>query len=140
MYNIEENFTHYMKEIGTGILFSSVPGESIKGARKRVEVSQQGMARLLGVRRETISRIETGAINPTSTFIKSYSKMVAIIKVFRDLNALKDAKSEDAPLYFNPTFIRTHFALTTAELEALMDLGNTSYNKTKKKVLRRINI
>ncbi len=139
MYNIEKNFDRYMKEIGSDILFSPAPGALIKKIRKNMEVSQEEMAGFLGLRRETLSRIETAAINPTTSFIKSFSKIGSMIKIFRDINALKDStRSEDIPI--NPTFIRTHFSLSPDELEKLMRLGNASYYKTKKKVLRRIKI
>lgn len=139
MYNVEENFDRYMREIGSDILFTPMPGALIKKIRKSMEVSQDQMAGFLGLRRETISRIETASINPTTSFIKSFSKIASMIKIFRDINALKDtSKSEDIPV--NPTFIRTHFSLSPDELEKLMRLGNSSYYKTKKKVLRRIKI
>ncbi|MFQ5801236.1 MAG: helix-turn-helix transcriptional regulator, partial [Candidatus Hydrothermarchaeales archaeon] len=112
MYNVEENFVRYMKDIGSNILFSAVPGETIKEVRKGIEASQEDMARLLGLRRETFSRIETGVINPTTTFIRRFSKMASIIKVFRDMNAIRDASPQDAQIPFNPTFIRTHFSLS----------------------------
>jgi transcriptional regulator with XRE-family HTH domain len=140
MYNVEENFTRYMKNIGSNVLFSPLPGEMIKEVRKGIEVSQDDIAKLLRVRRETISRIETGSINPTSSFIKRFSKLASIIKVFRDLNALRDVQPQEGKIQFNPTFIRAHFSLSSAELDNLMQIGNASYNKTKKKVLRRIQI
>jgi transcriptional regulator with XRE-family HTH domain len=140
MYDVEQNFTRYMKSIGSNILFSPLPGETIKEIRKSIEVSQDDIATLLSLRRETISRIETGSINPTSSFIKRFSKISSIIKVFRDMNALKDVQPIEGELPFNPTFVRTHFSLSSAELDNLMQIGNASYNKTKKKILRRIRI
>jgi transcriptional regulator with XRE-family HTH domain len=75
MYNVEDSFTRYMKQIGSNILFSSLPGEKVKEIRKSIELSQDNLSKLLGIRRETVSRIETGAISPTSYFIKKFSKM-----------------------------------------------------------------
>jgi transcriptional regulator with XRE-family HTH domain len=140
MYNVEENFIRYMKDIGASILFAPAPGVAVKEVRKGIEASQEDLARLLGLRRETLSRIETGVINPTASFIRRFSKMASIIKVFRDLNALKDASPQEAQIPVNPTFIRTHFSLSSGELDALMQIGDASYNKTKKKILRRIKI
>jgi transcriptional regulator with XRE-family HTH domain len=140
MYNVEENFTRYMKNIGSDILFSKVPGETIKKVRKSIEISQGELARLLDLRRETVSRIETGAIAPTSSVIKRFSKTAAIIKVFREMNAMKDADSNEEPVPYNPTFIRTHFSLSSEQLDELKRIGDTSYNKTKNKILRRIKI
>ncbi len=140
MYNIEENFSKYTRDIGSNILFSPLPGTTVKEVRKGIEVSQERMAQLLGVRRETVSRIETGAINPTAAFIKKFTKIVSTIKVFRDINALRDTHQIEGDLPLNPTFIKTHLALTSAELDALMNIGSASYRKTKKKILRRIRI
>ena len=139
-YNVEENFTRYMRDIGSNILFSPVPGKTIKGVRKAIEASQEAVAGLLGVRRETVSRIETGGITPTAAFIRSFSKAASIIKVFRDINALKDTKPKDKNVLLNPTFIRTHFSLSPGEFDAMMRMGDASYSKTKKKILRRIRI
>jgi transcriptional regulator with XRE-family HTH domain len=140
MYDVEENFNRYLKDIGSRILFSPLQGLTIKEIRRAIEVSQEDVSNLLGVRRETISRIETGAIIPTSSIIKRFSKIASIIKIFRDINALKDTASEDPQIPFNPTFFRTHFSLSSEELDALMQIGNISYNKTKKKILRRTKI
>jgi transcriptional regulator with XRE-family HTH domain len=140
MYNVEKNFGKYKKDIGSNILFSPLPGGTVKEIRKSIEVSQEDLAHLMGLRRETISRIETGAITPTTSFIRRFSKFASIIKVFRDMNALKDAESQEGQVPLNPTFIRTHFSLSTGELDSLMRMGNASYKKTKKKVLRRIRI
>ncbi len=140
MYNVEKNFGKYKKDIGSNILFAPAPGGIVKEIRKSIEVSQEDLAGLMELRRETISRIETGAITPTTTFIRKFAKFASIIKVFRDMNALKDAGSPERAVPLNPTFIRTHFSLSTGELDSLMQMGNASYNKTKKKVLRRIRI
>lgn len=129
-----------MRDLGASILFSPAPGETIKKVRKGIEANQEDMARLLGLRRETLSRIETGVIQPTASFIRRFSKIASTVKVFRDINALKEASPTEAQIPFSPTFIRSHFSFSPAELELLMELGNASYNKTKKKVLRRIRI
>ncbi len=140
MYNAEKSFNTYMEKIGSSILFSNSPGSTIKNVRKDVEVTQEKMAELLEVRRETLSRIETGVINPTSSFIKNFSKMVSIVKVFRDLNAIRDGSGTGGEALINPTFIKTHFSFTNDELDSLTQIGNDSYSKTKKKILRRIKI
>lgn len=40
-------------------------GEKVKQARKDAGLSQEGLARLCGLSRETIRRIETETINPS---------------------------------------------------------------------------
>jgi len=139
MYDVEESFNRYSRELGSRILFSPSPGETIKDIRRSIEVSQDSLSELLLIRRETVSRIETGVINPTTTFIKRFSKIASIIKVFRDLNALQDTPASE-PFELNATFLRTHFSLTQTELDTLLKIGNRSYQKTKNKVLRRIQI
>ncbi len=140
MPSVEKNFEGYMKDVGATILFSSNPGGTIKEVRKSMEVSQDDLAQLMSLRRETISRIETGSISPTAAFIKRFSKYASIIKVFRELNARKDAEKKSVGALLNPTFMRTHFSLSKGELDSLIAIGQTSYSKTKKKVLRRIGI
>ncbi len=138
MYTVEANIEGYMKDIGATILFSPNPGRTIKEVRKSMEVSQDDLAQLMSLRRETISRIETGSINPTAAFIKRFSKYASIIKVFRELNARKDAGKKSIGALLNSTFMRAHFSLSKGELDSLIAIGHTSYSKTKKKVLRRI--
>jgi len=139
MYSVEESFRTYLRDIGAKILFSPAPGETIKETRRSLETSQEEMARLLGIRRETLSRIETGSISPTATFIRRFSRFASAIKVFRDLNALRDAgRAWKMPM--GSSFLRAHFSLTPQELDELMRIGNKGYSKTKKKVLRRMRI
>ena len=138
MYSADASFVGYMRDIGATILFSPNPGRTIKEVRKSMEVSQDDLARLMSLRRETISRIETGSITPTAGFIKRFSKYASIIKVFRDLNARKDAEKKGDSALLNHTFMRTHFSISKGELDNLHRIGHTRYSKTKKKVLRRI--
>ena len=140
MHAVEVNFEGYLKDRGATILFSPNPGRTIKEVRKSMEISQDDLAQLMSLRRETISRIETGSIAPTAAFIKRFAKYASIIKVFRDLNARKDAEKKGDSTLLNPTFMRSHFSLSKTELNSLIAIGHTSYSKTKKKVLRRIGI
>ncbi len=60
MYLLEKEYERYIKVIGGAVVSSENPNLEIKKIRTSLSIRQEDIATLLGLRRETISRIETG--------------------------------------------------------------------------------
>lgn len=137
MYNVKDSYETYLKGTAMNILFSNKPGDNVKEVRKNLDINQDDLAGLIGIRRETLSRIETGSINPTVPFIKQFSQKVSTLRVFRDLMAYEDGRMEQRS---SDVFVRSQLSLSKEEFEELKKMGQKSYSKTKNKLLRRIKI
>ncbi|RLG57977.1 MAG: hypothetical protein DRN88_01835 [Candidatus Hydrothermarchaeota archaeon] len=96
---MREIYLKYLKEIGGSIVSSENPCKAIKKARIRANITQEELGRLLGVRRETISRIECGHIFPTFEFVKNFSRILAVIHVLKTISGT--VSSNFLSLYFN---------------------------------------
>ena len=65
-------------------------GEKIKSLRKSKGISQEGLASMLKINRNYLSRIETGKSEPTSSILKNIAEIFSI-----DLNSLLDIEDEE---------------------------------------------
>lgn len=65
-------------------------GEKIKQLRKSKGISQEGLAGMLKINRNYLSRIETGKSEPTSSILKNIAEIFSI-----DLNSLLDIIDEE---------------------------------------------
>lgn len=82
-----EWINNFAQNLAGEIVLSNNPGAILKSYRKRYGITQQDLSKILGVRRETISRIENGKINITFAFLQKFIKLITIaeaIKISRD--------------------------------------------------------
>ncbi len=140
MYNVEEHYSKYVELVGGRIISSGRPREVIRDMRQSLGITQEEMASLMGLRRETISRIENGVIKPTLGFVEKFCSAVAITKVVRDLRALEDALvlsgKEVSPL--TPAMLRLYFDVPMENLTVLFNIGIRGYQKSKARVLKEL--
>jgi transcriptional regulator with XRE-family HTH domain len=140
MYDIEEHYSRYVELVGGRIISSGRPREVIRDMRQSLGMTQEEMAGLMGLRRETISRIENGVIKPTLGFVEKFCSAVAITKVVRDLRALEDtlilSGKEVSPV--TPAMLRLYFDVPMENLTLLFNIGIRGYQKSKAKILKEL--
>jgi len=73
----------FAQDIAGSIVISSTHGDVIRRYRKKYGMTQKQLSELMGLRRETISRIEGGTVNPTIHFIHNFSCMLSITEAVR---------------------------------------------------------
>ncbi len=73
----------FEKDIAGEIILHHDPGEVIREYRKRYGMSQEELGELMGMRRESVSRIENGSVTPTFDFVKTFIKTMALIEAIR---------------------------------------------------------
>lgn len=140
MYSVEQEYKKYLKEIGGKIISADNASREIKDARKSVNITQAELGRILGRRRETISRIENGNIHPTSNFLKEFTKAVGAIKVVRDLRALDEVSRLKGQELKAPSlvFLGSCLNIPLKNLELIFDIGDRKYQKKRKKILKMV--
>jgi len=136
MQDVKNNMQEYMHKIGTELLFAEKRNEKIKSIREELGITQEKISRLMGLRRETISRIENGSINSTVSFLKNFSRITAEIKAFRDLCALCELSRK--PSGFAAILFKAHFPENGDEIEEIISLGSSSYEKKKARILKKL--
>lgn len=140
MYNIEKEYATYAEQIGGKILLSGSPKEDIRKTRSTLGITQEELGRFVRLRRETISRIENGIINPTFDFVKKFSRVIAATKVIRDLHALNEisAMSGRSFALLSPSFLRSCFSSSLQDVELIFEVSTRGYRKSRAKILRKI--
>ncbi len=137
IYNLEEEYIRNIQEIGGELINSENPSKGIKTTRKNIGATQEEVSILMGLRRETISRIETGIINPTFEFVKKFSRFMAAAKIVRDLNAMEEISVLNRQSFsFSPTILRTCFNLSAADFLLVTNIGTRGYQKSKAKIIK----
>lgn len=135
MYKMQEDFTRYVTEIGGKIISSSNQREDIRKTRVTFGITQKEMGELVGVRRETISRIENGSISPTAEFIRKFARIIALARVVRDMQAMREVQGVGS---LSPNLLRGYFDISAQEFELISKIGIRSYQKSRAKILKKI--
>lgn len=140
MYNVEEEYLKYVGNVGGRIISSNNPMLDIRKTRASLGITQEEMGMLVRLRRETISRIENGIINPTFEFVKKFSKIIAAAKVIRDLQALEEVSmlSGKSASSLPPSLLRVYFNISLQDLRLLSEISIRSYQRSKAKIIKRI--
>lgn len=138
MYDVEEEYARYVEQAGGRIISSNKPVEEIRDARTSMGITQEELGKLMGLRRETISRIENGSINPTFDFVTKFCRTIAAAKVVRDLQALKEVYllSGKEVTSLSPGILRPYFDIPSEDLEIIFRIGVRGYRKSKNKIIK----
>ncbi|MEE8400919.1 MAG: helix-turn-helix transcriptional regulator [Candidatus Hydrothermarchaeaceae archaeon] len=133
MYLPKKEYERYMRDTGGAVLSSENPSLKIKCIRNSLSIRQEDVGTLLGLRRETVSRIENGAICPTFTFVRKFSELVALAKVMRDLEALNEIKIMNLP---NLKLLLLRLNVSSDNLNLISKLSEKGYQKSRAKILK----
>lgn len=126
----------YMKELLGEVILSENKGRKIKELREALGITQENMAELMHLRRETISRIEGGVIAPTLNFVEGFCRIIAEMKAFREFSAV--CEKSNKPRGFANVIFKASFPEREDEIEEIIEIATKSYEKKKEKILRRL--
>ncbi len=135
MYNVEEELTRYVTEIGGRIVGSPKQGEEIRKTRIAFGITQEEMGELVKLRRETISRIENGSISPTMEFVRKFARVIALARVVRDMQAMREVQNLGS---FSPNLLRGAVEISQQDFELISRIGIRGYQKSRAKILEKI--
>jgi transcriptional regulator with XRE-family HTH domain len=137
MYLLEKEYERYIKDIGGAVVSSENPNSEIKNVRTSLNIRQEDLGTLLGLRRETISRIENGSISPTFSFVRKFSELMALTKVIRDLEALNEIKMPGGDMDLsNLKLLLFRLNVSPSDLVLISKLSEKGYQKSKDKILK----
>ncbi|MDO9098653.1 MAG: helix-turn-helix transcriptional regulator [Candidatus Methanoperedens sp.] len=114
----------FQKEAAGEMLLNQDTGEVIREYRKRYGMSQEELGDLMGLRRESISRIENGSVTPTLDFIKKFINTAALIEAIR----VERAQHKEIDVYFLENLAK-ELGFTREMPMRLMKVAVESYDK-----------
>ncbi len=119
----------FEKEMAGDIVLHNSAGGSIREYRKRYGLSQDEIGRLMGLRRESISRIENGSVTPTFDFVKNFIKTIALIEAIR----VERAQKKEMDVYFLENVARES-GIPREKMPGIIKMAVNSYDKKLMKI------
>jgi len=119
----------FQKDAAVAIILGRNTGEVICGYRKRYGMSQEDFGELMGLRRESISRIETGSVTPTFDFAKKFINAMALIEAIR----VERAQHKEIDVYFLENLAK-ELGFNREKLEFMLKVAVESYDKKLMKI------
>lgn len=119
----------FEKDAAGEIILSQDPGEVIREYRMRYDMSQEDLGELMDLRRESISRIENGAVTPTLDFIRAFIRAAALIEAIR----VERAQHKEINVYLLEN-IAKEFGFSREKLPFMLKIGLESYDKKLVKI------
>ena len=129
MLYIPEWLVSFQKEIAGAILLTPDTGEIICNYRKRYDMSQQEFGELMGLRRESISRIENGSVTPTFDFARKFINATALIEAIR----VERAQHKEIDVHFLENLAK-ELGFNREKLTFMLKVAVESYDKKLKKI------
>jgi len=127
----------YAKEVCGSIVLSEEPGNKIRRYREKIYLTQEDVGDILGIARETVSRIENNKTKPSFEFVKGFTSIIAVSEVFKIFLARKELSEDfiDIP-YIERISLEFDISRKYFEKIALSTLN--SYDRKKKKALKNL--
>jgi transcriptional regulator with XRE-family HTH domain len=119
----------FQKEIAGALFLTLYTGEVICEYRKRYGMSQEEFGELMDLRRESISRIETGSVTPTFDFAKKFINAMALIEAIR----VERAQHKEIDVYFLDNLAK-ELGFNREKLTFMLKVAVESYDKKLVKI------
>ncbi len=114
----------FEKDMAGEIILNHNSGRVIREYRKKNGLSQEELGELMGMRRESILRIENGSVTPTFDFVKTFIKTMALIEAIR----VERAQHKEIDIYFLENIARES-GLNLEKLPFILTVAVESYDK-----------
>ena len=114
----------FEKDVAGAIVLNDEPGILIRDYRVRYGMSQEEFGELMGLCRESISRIENGGVQPTFEFVKKFIKTIAMIEAIR----VERAQHKEIDVYFLDNLAK-ELRFSREKLTLLLKIAVESYDK-----------
>lgn len=86
-----EGLRRRAQELAGEVVLSDDPGDVVRSAREHHDFTQAWLAPHLGVRRESLSRIESGHSSPQLAVVDRFARVLALARHVRDVTARAEA-------------------------------------------------
>ena len=125
----------YERDIAGEIILSPEPGDVIREYRTRYGMSQEELGEVMGLRRESISRLENGSVTPTFDFVKSFISAVALIEAIR----VERAQNKEINVHLLENIARES-GFSIEKLPLVLKLAVESYDKKLIKIRKSLKV
>lgn len=134
---MSEGVTEGAVRLAGEIVISDTPGQAVRDARTRYGFTQTWLAPHLGVRRESLSRIESGHSKPTLDVVSRFARVISLARHVRS----EAARLESTPQEPDPDSFRQagrSLGLDEQTTDAVAERALDAYNEKRRELLEGI--
>lgn len=89
---LPSDLRQFQTELAGRLVLLDQPGMEIKALRERYGFTQEWLSTLVGLRRESLSRIEGGRVTLTLPFVQRFTRIVTLARAVREHLAYAEAR------------------------------------------------
>lgn len=125
----------FQHELAGRLALLDTPGAEMQGLREKHGFTQEQLAGLLGLRRESLSRIEGGKVSLTLPILQRFSRVVTLAKAVREHLAYADARGNLADER-HLDMLASSLLLDHAAADEIVLVATMAYEKKKRDTIR----
>lgn len=125
----------FQKELAGRLALLDQPGAEMKSLRERYGFTQEALAALLGLRRESLSRIESGRVALTLPILQRFSRIVTLARGVREHLAYAEARN-NLPDERHLDTLATSLRLEKEAADEIVLASMMSYERKRREALR----
>lgn len=125
----------YHVELAGTLVLADEPGDDVRSLRTRYGFTQAWLADKVDLRRESLSRIESGHVNLSLTFVRAFAGVMTLARAARDEKALAEARGRAPEL----TRVRRVAAALDLDDDVATDVAEAamaSYDRKRQDVIQ----
>lgn len=133
--DLPEELGGFQYELAGRLAMAVEAGPEIRALRDKYGFTQEGLAGLLGMRRESLSRIESGHVRPSTTFIQRFTRIMTLAYAAR----LRAAATDRPGATIQATdfeAVREALALDVDAAHEVVESSIRSYERKKRVILQ----
>lgn len=127
----------YAREVAGTIVLSENHGETVREYRKKTGLTQEELSKILGLARETVTRIENEKMKPNYGFIRKLTEIVALSEATRSAIAKRESEEGGIGIPYLER-IANELELSKNEFEKIVLSSIDSYQKRKEDILKNL--
>lgn len=125
----------FMTELAGKLVMLDSPGPEVKALRERYGFTQDWLATLLGMRRESLSRVESGHVSLSLNFIQRFVRIMTLARGVREHMALVEARG-DPPEEAYLARLAIGLRLEKAVADEVTLMSQINYEQKRRSALR----
>ncbi|MGQ0534915.1 MAG: helix-turn-helix transcriptional regulator [Methanobacteriota archaeon] len=135
MDHLPDEVQGFITDLASRLLLSTEPGREVKALRDRYGFTQESLAGLVQIRRESLSRIESGHVQPSTQFLQRFSRIMTLAYTVRN-HLARVEQSRSPPDYMQLFHVAAALDLPRETSEEVILTSTASYNEKRQTLLK----
>lgn len=125
----------FQTELAGRLVLLEEPGAEVKQLREKHGFTQEFLAKLCSLRRESLSRIESGSVGLSLDFVQRFTRVMTMARGVREHIAYAEARG-NAPDERSFEMLAMHLRIEPEAKEEIVLASMVSYERKRREALR----